>query len=440
MMVKQNQVDNITGAGFVVSPGGSVGYLSLENNQFRDIDGVLPGKLNQQAAIRLQASQRADIADNLLERVVRSPRPADSRIGIDIVSSAQVRVTDNRLLSVTAPIYTGLGAGIAISSLVGSFVVEGNEVGRIPHFGDEDPEKIVAATWMPLLMRGRRPPGAMREGMEVEARRDEISGSLGILIESAAEHLKFTSTAPVVKEKDRIYALLSTHVVDLGRLALGKNDLRADGNELDGASTNTVAVVSMAATHCGLSGNEIRSKHPGPLALVMAHHVGFNHNRLFASADDIVLIPTERYVVMGNMRITGNIRVIHKGKLDTLPPPWDALKKGKIGRGNSGQGLPEPARRGTQEGREGTDQGKPSAEEHGECARRLVDSSSGRPPGRAAKPAQRGGPCRGPGRQGGRSAGIVRRRTSQALQGARRGDIGLSRHHQGCRQGGEGAA
>ena len=113
--------------------------------------------------------------------------------------------------------------------------------------------------------------------------------------------------------------------MDLGRLALGKNDLLADGNELDGTSTNTVAVVSMAATHCGLSGNEIRSRHSGPLALIMAHHVGFNHNRLFASADDIALIPTERYVVMGNMRITGNIRVIHKGKLDTLPPPWDAL-------------------------------------------------------------------------------------------------------------------
>jgi len=325
MMVKQNQVENITGAGFVVGPTGSIEYLSLENNQFRDIDGVLPGKLNQQAAIRLQASARADIANNLLERVVRSPRPADSRIGIDVVSSAQVSVTNNRLLSVTAANYTGVGAGIAISSLVGSFVVEGNEVSRVPDFKDEGLDDFVATTWIPLLARGRRPAALLGEGVEIERRRDTITVGAGAMIGSIAETLKFTTTAPVVTEKGRGYAVLATHIVDLGRFAATKNDVRADGNFLDGSSTNTLAVVAIAATHCGLSGNEIRSLNAGPTALVMAHHVAFNNNRVIAPSEELVLIPTQRYVVMGNFHAIGNIRVLQDDKLEPLPPPWDAL-------------------------------------------------------------------------------------------------------------------
>ena len=112
---------------------------------------------------------------------------------------------------------------------------------------------------------------------------------------------------------------------DLGRIAAVKNDVRADGNYLDGSSTNTLAVVAIAATHCGLSGNEIRSMNAGPTALVMAHHVAFNNNRVIAPSEELVLIPTRRYVVMGNMRTTGNIRVLQADKLEPLPPPWDAL-------------------------------------------------------------------------------------------------------------------
>ena len=325
LMVKQNQVENITGAGFVVGPGGSVEYLSLENNQFKDIDGLIPGKLNQQAAIRLQAAVRADIVGNLLDSVVRSPSPADSRIGIDVVSSAGVSVRDNRLLAVTAPNYTGLGAGIAVSSPVGSFVVERNEVSRVPEFG-EDAEKVVPAAWYPLLVRGRQPPAALNvELMSEAAGHTEMSASVGLVMHTAAEAVKYATSAPVFKVKDRAYALLATHIVDLGRLAAARNDVRVTGNFLDGTSTSTLAFLAVAAMHCEVSGNEIRSTGAGPLALVYAHHVGLNHNRLLAQADELVLIPTERYVVMGNMRVTGNIRVIKQGNWVGLPPPWDAL-------------------------------------------------------------------------------------------------------------------
>jgi len=324
LMVKQNQVENITGAGFVVEPGGSVEYLSLENNQFKDIDGLLPGKLNQQAAIRLQAALRADIVGNLLDGVVRSPKPADSRIGIDVVSSAGVSVRDNRLLAVTAPNYTGLGAGIAISSPVGSFVVERNEVSRVPEYG-EDAEKVVPAAWYPLLVRGRRPPAREAELMSEAAGHTELSASVALVVHTASEAVKYATSAPVFKVKDRAYALLATHIVDLGRLAAARNDVRVADNFLDGTSTSTLAFLAVAAIHCDVSGNEIRSAGAGPLALVYAHHVALNHNRLLAQADELVLIPTERYVVMGNMRATGNIRVIQKGNWEVLPAPWDAL-------------------------------------------------------------------------------------------------------------------
>ena len=126
-------------------------------------------------------------------------------IGIDVVSSAQVAVRDNRLVAVTAPNYTDLGAGIAVSSPVGGFVIAGNEVSRVPEYDAEEAKKTVDARWLPLLVRGGRPPAADLELMRRDTMQPEMSGGMGMLALMTEIELKvrqglgLPSTAPALK-------------------------------------------------------------------------------------------------------------------------------------------------------------------------------------------------------------------------------------------------
>jgi len=136
---------------------------------------------------------------------------------------------------------------------------------------------------------------------------------------------KHTPSLPVVELEGYAYVVTATHMVNLGRSALADGGIVANGNRLDGISSNAPSVVVTMSGHCGLSDNEVRSFHHGTLVQIMANHVAFNHNRLLARADELVVIHSERYVVMGNMRTTGNIRVLENGASVSLPAPWDAL-------------------------------------------------------------------------------------------------------------------
>ena len=327
MMVKQNQVEEINGAGFVIDTGGSVEYLSLENNQFTGIDGVLFDEREQHAAIFVQASLRADILNNVLQRVVQSERTTKMRAAIAVLSSAEVAIRGNRLMSVTPANFAGLGAGIAIVSEVGSFEIEHNQVSRVPEQDEESDDRVVEAAWTPLLVRGSQPK--IRADGDGGGAAPNIPAD-GFFAHAISENefaplTRLSRKTPVVRTKKKAVAIVATHLVNLGRSAVSDNNVTIRANRLDGTSGNRQCVMVTVSRYCGLIDNKLTSLHRGPMAILVGDHVAANHNRLLASSDDILLVRSNRYVVMGNMSRSGNIKVTENGTLVALPPPWEGL-------------------------------------------------------------------------------------------------------------------
>ena len=327
MMVKQNQIEHILGAAFVIEAGGSVDYLSLENNQFSDVAGDLAGAISGVddafAAVFLQAGKRADIANNIFDGVVRSDSTASIRAGIAVTSSGNVRIFGNHLLSVTPASYAGIGTGIIIASTVGSFEVKGNKVSRVPESDDTTNEILGGALWLPLIVNnaGKQSTGAAT-GVSRSAATDFDS------IRSHARGLGTTTimdSAPVLSVDNRAYAVTPTRLVNLGAVARTNNSIIVNGNYLDGTSSITAAAIISVSKYCGFIDNEVKSTNPGALVIIAADHVGANNNRLMTSDDlDVLVLQTRRYVLMGNMS-TGNIAVIEGGVTKRPPEPWKSL-------------------------------------------------------------------------------------------------------------------
>jgi hypothetical protein len=320
MMVKQNQAEKILGAAFIIETGGSVEYLSLENNQFTDIYGIIEETKGHFAAILLQASVRADISNNVFDSIVRSNKAASTRAGISIYSSSDVRISGNRLFAVTPATYTGIGAGIIISSTVGNFEVNDNEISRVPQSDDKANEELVSATWLPLLIIGA---STLRAGVasHVTANFDSIRAHTGAFTSLQT----LMTAAPVVKVNKRAYAILATRMVNLGAVALSDNSALISGNQLDGTSSTTPSVIIAVPMHCGFNSNEVISENSNTMVVLSADHVAANNNRLInKNSKQIMIIQTRRYVLMGNM-VTGAILVNTDGSAAPPPEPWKSL-------------------------------------------------------------------------------------------------------------------
>lgn len=320
MMVKQNQVGQILGASFVIEEGGSVDYLTLENNQFSDVDGVISTNKDYLAAVYLQAIVRADISNNVFDSVVRINRGASSRAGIMVTSSGDVHITGNRLSAVTPANYTGMGAGIIIASDVGSFEIINNEVSRIPQREEKTDEKLVAAQWLPLIIKGAR----TQEKTEVAGAAN--NENIRVLTVDLAESAKLEDKPPVVSINNMAYAVLSTKMVNLGTAALINNSVSVHGNRLDGSSSTGTAVMITVSRYCRFNDNEVKSTSAVTLVTLIADNVAANSNRLMTNGRDlsIMLIQARSYVLIGNMS-TSDISVIESGSAKPLPEPWKSL-------------------------------------------------------------------------------------------------------------------
>lgn len=318
MMVKQNQVEEILGSAFIIESGGSVDYLTLENNQFRDVYGILPENKGHFASVFLQASVRADIVNNLFDGAVRSTHAASTRAGIMINSSSDVRITGNRLFAVTPESYTGLGAGILISSTVGSFEISNNEVSRVPQADDKTDEKLIAAIWLPLLIKG----GIRKQATAINRNTfDSIRSHTGALGASLA----LMDTVPVVNINDKAYAVLTTKLINLGSVALTNNSTSIENNQFDGTSSTSTSIVIAVPMYCGFMNNEVMSNNAEKLIVLAADHVGANNNRLInRDSKESLLIQSREYVLMGNMS-TGGILITSGGATTPPPDPWKSL-------------------------------------------------------------------------------------------------------------------
>jgi len=326
LMIKQNQIQNIGGAAFVVGAGGSVNYLSFENNQLKnvsgDVGGVLPGADDLFAGVFMQATRGADIANNVIDGVVRTSPAASFRAGIAVTSSGEIRISGNQLMSVTPASYSGLGTGIIITSTVGSFEIDNNRISRVPD--DDAGAKVGSALWLPLIVNS----SGLRQTAATAGAAAASSGGFDGLRTHArgfATTAVLMDSAPVIGINDTAFAVTPRNLINLGIRAISSNNVTIRGNHFDATSSSTAAVVVSVSQFCGFIDNEVRSASPGALVILSADHIGANNNRLMTTDDlDILVLQTQRYVLMGNMT-TGNIAIMEDGVTTRPPEPWKSL-------------------------------------------------------------------------------------------------------------------
>lgn len=306
---------DLNGAAFIIEPTGSVTQLNLENNQLRRIRGFLPGLANQFAAVSVQASQTAEISNNLLQEVVASDSSASILAGIAITSSADVRITGNILRGVTAAAYQGVGTGIIVNSNVGLSQLQDNRISR----QGEASQQPAPASWIPLVVLTQ----VATPATDATGAAGSIFGQLfssSILATGTAYH-----RSPVVVSDRFAYVLSPSRLVNIGVRAAEDHSAMIGANQLDGSRSALPAAIVRVNQLCGFDGNQLWSDQVGLLAVVQAGQTRANNNHMHAPNDlDSMHIHSNRFVVMGNMS-NGNIRVVINGQVQSLPEPWQAL-------------------------------------------------------------------------------------------------------------------
>ncbi|WP_444997863.1 DUF6519 domain-containing protein [Aliikangiella sp. IMCC44359] len=323
IMVKQNQVESIGGAAFMIEEGGSIDYLTLENNQFKDIDGAFTSLKGYFSGIYLQAVMRADITNNVFDRIVRSESDAFIRAAIAVASSNDVNITGNRFFSITPSAYTGNGVGIFISSEVGSFEINDNQISRIPENEDEVVEKISSARWFPIIILNSRDNQQVATASDNLAAASSARGETHLYSHVTHARSSRYKNSPVVSVRNTAYAVLADRFVLLGATAVKRQNVNIKGNYLDSTSSigGTGAVSVSVPQYCGFIDNELRSTTEGLLAAIYGDHVIANNNRMTTNDDkDILDIRARQFVVLGNM---SSGRIMVNGK--PLDMPWQPL-------------------------------------------------------------------------------------------------------------------
>jgi hypothetical protein len=321
MMVKQSQFESIGGSGFIIDVGGSVEYLSFENNQLSRVNGLLGADVGAFSALHLQAIVRADIANNLFDSVVADTQSVRLRAAISIEGSGDISVTGNRILGVGPLQYSGNGFGIIVFGQVGNARIESNEVRRFAPSQSGVSPNIAAVSWVPLLITASTFAG--RDGTVTT---DVVGGNLTgagraatrSAIASSLERIY--SGTPVVNVSAQYYALSRTALLALGTPAQASTTINK--NHFDGRSSSTLLVYTSVPWHCGLSDNTIESDNQNQLVRLAGRQVTANNNHITAvEKSDVMTIESAQFVVMGNMT-TGTIFILNEGVVKPLSEPW----------------------------------------------------------------------------------------------------------------------
>jgi len=326
IMVKQNQISNIFGSAFIVLTAGSVEYLSLENNQFSEINGNLHNSNNVQTALHIHASLRADISNNVFDGVVQSSNNTAMRAAITVATSRDVRISGNRLFKVTPNSYSGGGFGIFIKSSVGHFEINNNAIHRVDQneLVDQEENPLYEAIWRPLAisMRPFKPPvDQKKEKMEVHTTmEDSMNKEAAYAMEANA-----VAAAPMIYLNNLAYAAFENRVIKLGKPS---SNVTVNANRFYATSSRATAVLIITPNHCSFIDNEVTntSSEIGMLVALLAETIGANNNRLIGTSDrNSMLLKSPHYVVMGNIS-SGNIVVdSDSGGTLPIPAPWNAI-------------------------------------------------------------------------------------------------------------------
>lgn len=300
-MIKQNTVDGTGGAGLIVEPSGGLGHVSIENNQFANLDA---GESPDQAFAGLQivAADRVDLVGNVVAGVGRSALANPMVAGITVGAVDELRVAGNRLHAVGPEASAGLVAGVYVAPPVGHIVLDDNTVRR----GGTDVAGRPGMAWAAIIVF----PVSATDGIRV---REVDPAALRI------GGFTFVHTA------DSTFVLSAAYIRAVRR---APSELSVRGNRLAARDTRIPLVVVgggvgtclFSENHCRVDGQRVGEPVHGSLTAVVNNAA---NNRLTADTERECLHlfnDSGRAVVLGNVS-SGRIRV------DGVPlaAPFDQL-------------------------------------------------------------------------------------------------------------------
>ncbi len=300
-LVKQNSIDGTGGAGLTVEQGGSIGYVSIENNQFANLGSGENPDLSY-AGVQILAADRIDLVGNLIQNVGREARANRLIAGIAAGLSGEVRIAANRLSGIGPDASAGLVTGVYVAPPVPQVALDDNTVRR----GLTDNSDQSAAAWAAIIVA---PIGAT-DDQNRGAAFDSASVGLG----------RFT----IVHAASSTFLLSATHILAVARRP---SELSIRGNRLMARDTRIPLVVVrggvgtclFSENHCRVEGRFVQPVH-GSLT---AYTNNVANNRFVAPTEQDALHlfnDSGRAVVLGNIS-TGPILVDGGG----LPPHFDQL-------------------------------------------------------------------------------------------------------------------
>jgi hypothetical protein len=302
-MIKQNSLDGIGGAGLIVEQGGSLGYVSIENNQFTNLGvGERPDLAFEAfAGLQIVAAERVDLIGNVVENVGQNVVVSPFVAGIATGAIRELRIAGNRLHAIGPGRSAGLIAGVYVAPPVPQVALDDNTVNRGPTEGGEQ----TVAGWAAIMVSPVSGIRAENVGFE----------PVGLGIGS----LKFVHTA------DSTFMLNLTHILAVGRRP---TELSVRNNRLTARDTRVPLVVVgggvgtclFSENHCRVEGQRVVEPVHGSLAAVVNNVA---NNRLIAETEREslhVFNDSNRAIVLGNVS-SGPILV------DGAPvqPPFDQL-------------------------------------------------------------------------------------------------------------------
>ncbi|MEQ8651690.1 MAG: DUF6519 domain-containing protein [Kiloniellales bacterium] len=303
-MVKQNQIDRVEGAAFVMEEGGGARLLSFENNQIERANGRLNAEGSLAAGIFLQAVGRGDIKDNVLSFVARNSDGASLRGGLITVACQELSIVGNRLFAIGPDSFGGLTAGVAAIGPAIRVAVDGNSISR----SDQAPQNLSVADWRALVI-GLGPSSS--PGAGVEAAAANVSSVLvagGAVLAGLRNSVAFATA-------ERLTILQP--ILD---------SVSVSGNYLFGEAAAQAFVFLRGARGILMTGNDCNGVTQTPraqpvVAALEADTVAASNNRMIGLGDlDSMTVQSQTFTVLGNIS-SGNIRV----NGSALPAPWAAL-------------------------------------------------------------------------------------------------------------------
>lgn len=295
-MIKQNQLEQIGGGGFVMEDGGSVEILALENNQFVQVNGVLGDSSSSLASVMLQAVERGDILNNIISDVVRSDAKVNIRVALVTVGCGALHISGNRIFGVGPVSFGGRTIGILNIGSSERVDINNNSVERFDDLVDD----VSHSAWSTIFFGNPAPPSRTNRGLVTSIGKTLMVG----LKESAV----LLSPRLILSRKVRTESI-SVH-----------------NNHLIGDFSNTPFVTIQGAQSIFFSNNDCNGTttsesvrgHVG----ISSDHANVSNNKIAGPIGKLetMQITAQRFVVMGNMS-TGSI--LANGTV--LPEPWNNL-------------------------------------------------------------------------------------------------------------------